>query len=52
MRATGNVEVMRERTGYLRKLTFHELSEHPSVLFGLRMCTAPPIARDRLVGLA
>jgi hypothetical protein len=52
VRATGNVEVMLERTGYLRKLTFHELSEHPSVLFGLRMCTAPPIARDRLVGLA
>ena len=43
---------MLERTGYLRKLTFHELSEHPSVLFGLRMCTAPPIARDRFVGLA
>jgi hypothetical protein len=52
VRATGNVEVMLERTGYLRKLTFQELSEHPSVLFGLRMCTAPPIARDRLVGLA
>jgi hypothetical protein len=52
VRATGNVEVMLERTGYLRKLTFAELSEHPSVLFGLRMCTAPPIARDRLVGLA
>jgi hypothetical protein len=52
VRATGNVEVMLERTGYLRKLTIHELSEHPSVLFGLRMCTAPPIARDRLVGLA
>jgi len=52
VRATGNVEVLLERTGYLRKLTFQELSEHPSVLFGLRMCTAPPIARDRLVGLA
>jgi hypothetical protein len=52
VRATGSVEVMLERTGYLRKLTLQELSEHPSVLFGLRMCTAPPIARDRLVGLA
>jgi len=50
--ATANVEAMLERTGYLRKLSFRELSEHPSVLFGLRMCTAPPIARDRLVGLA
>lgn len=52
VRATGNVETMLERTGYLRKLSFRELSEHPSVLSGLRMCTAPPIARDRLVGLA
>lgn len=52
VRATGNVEAMLEQTGYLRRLTFHELREHPSILFGLRMCTAPPIARDRLVGLA
>ena len=28
------------------------LKAHPSVLPTLRMCTAPPIARDRLVGLA
>jgi hypothetical protein len=42
VRATGNVQAMLERTGYLRKLTFRELSEHPSILFGLRMCTAPP----------
>jgi hypothetical protein len=52
VRAIKNVEIMLERTDHLRKLTFAELSEHPSVLFGLRMCTAPPIARDRLVGLA
>jgi hypothetical protein len=52
VRATGKVEAMLDRTAYLRKLTFQELSEHPSILFGLRMCTAPPIARDRLVGLA
>ena len=52
VRATRNVEVMLERTGYLRRLTARELREHPSVLFALRMCTAPPIARDRLVGLA
>jgi hypothetical protein len=52
VRATGNVEAMLDRTGYLRRLTFRELSENPSILFGLRMCTAPPIARDRLVGLA
>lgn len=52
VRATANVEAMLERTGHLRKLTFHELSGHPGILFGLRMCTAPPLARDRLVGLA
>jgi hypothetical protein len=52
VRATRNVEAMLEQTGYLRKLTANELREHPSILFGLRMCTAPPIARDRLVGLA
>lgn len=52
VRATANVEAMLERTGYLRKLTFQELSGHPGILFALRMCTAPPLARDRLVGLA
>ncbi|NLH42345.1 MAG: XamI family restriction endonuclease [Planctomycetes bacterium] len=52
VKATEKVEAMLARTAYLRKLTFQELSEHPSILFGLRMCTAPPIARDRLVGLA
>lgn len=52
VRATGKVEAMLDRTAYLRRLTLQELSEHPSILFGLRMCTAPPIARDRLVGLA
>jgi hypothetical protein len=52
IRATANVEAMLQRTGHLRKLTFHELSGHPGILFALRMCTAPPLARDRLVGLA
>ncbi|HSW02507.1 MAG TPA: XamI family restriction endonuclease [Sedimentisphaerales bacterium] len=52
VKATEKVEAMLSRTAYLRKLTIRELSEHPSILFGLRMCTAPPIARDRLVGLA
>jgi len=50
--ATKRVEAMLLRTGYLRKLTPSELREHPSILFALRMSTAPPIARDRLVGLA
>lgn len=52
VRAIDKVEAMLARTAHLRSLTVHELSEHPSILFGLRMCTAPPIARDRLVGLA
>ena len=52
VRATGKVEAMLDRTAHLRRLTFQELSEHPSILFGLRMCAAPPLARDRLVGLA
>ena len=51
VRATKDVEAMLDRTGYLQRLSLQELSEHPSILFGLRMCTAPPIARDRLVGL-
>ena len=51
-KATERVQAMLERTNYLRKLTAGELREHPSILFALRMSTAPPIARDRLVGLA
>jgi hypothetical protein len=52
VKATNDVQALLGRTDYLRRVSFRELSEHPSVLFGLRMCTAPPIARDRLVGLA
>ncbi|MEX0718180.1 MAG: XamI family restriction endonuclease [Planctomycetaceae bacterium] len=43
---------MLARTNQLRSLTATELRDHPSILFALRMATAPPIARDRLVGLA
>ncbi len=43
---------MLERTNYLRQFTIAELKTHPGILFALRMSTAPPIARDRLVGLA
>ncbi len=41
-----------EVTHHLRKLTPELLTQHPSILPVLRMATAPPIARDRLVGLA
>lgn len=36
----------------LGALTPELLKRHPNVLATLRMCTAPPIARDRLIGLA
>ncbi len=39
-------------TDHLRKLTPEVLSEHPGILPVLRMATAPPLARDRLIGLA
>lgn len=51
-KATKQVEAMLHRTNHLRNLTPNELRNHPSILFALRMSTAPPIARDRLVGLA
>ena len=39
-------------TNDLRSITPEILAEHPNVLPALRMSTAPPLARDRLVGLA
>jgi len=51
-KSTKHVEAMLQRTNYLRNLSAKELRNHPSILFALRMSTAPPIARDRLVGLA
>lgn len=52
VKATRHVQDMLHRTKHLRNLTLHELRSDPSILFALRMATAPPIARDRLVGLA
>jgi hypothetical protein len=49
---TGSVQAMLQRTSNLRSVTITELRNHPAILFALRMSTAPPIARDRLVGLA
>lgn len=45
------VEALR-LTGNLRSLDPPTLTKHPTILPMLRMATAPPIARDRLVGLA
>lgn len=39
-------------TSNLRDIRPEVLQEHPSVLSMLRMATCPPIARDRLIGLA
>lgn len=52
IKATEEVEAMLTRTNHLRNLTPTELSAHPGMLFALRMSMAPPIARDRLIGLA
>lgn len=39
-------------TGYLREINSDVLQNHPEILSILRMVTCPPIARDRLIGLA
>ncbi|KAB2904850.1 MAG: XamI family restriction endonuclease [Anaerolineae bacterium] len=51
-RATVYVEDILLRTDNLRRLTGDLLFQHPDALEMLRMSTSPPIARDRLVGLA
>lgn len=39
-------------TNYLKNISVELLKNHPEVLPILRMSTCPPIARDRLIGLA
>jgi hypothetical protein len=51
-RATVYVEDILRRTDNLRRLNGELLMQHPDALEMLRMSTSPPIARDRLVGLA
>lgn len=51
-RTTAYVEDILHRTDNLKMLTVDTLLQHPDALEMLRMSTAPPIARDRLVGLA
>ena len=46
------VENTFEVTKNLSDLSPRNLRQRPEVLQILRMCTAPPIARDRLIGLA
>jgi hypothetical protein len=52
LRATEYVQTMLHRTNLLKGLSPEHLRNAPSILAALRMSTAPPIARDRLVGLA
>ncbi len=49
---TKQVEQALQWTENLTNIRPDTLSEHPSVLPMLRMATCPPIARDRLIGLA
>ncbi len=51
-KTTGQVESALKWTDYLRAVKPSVLRGHPQVLQMLRMATAPPIAQDRLVGLA
>lgn len=39
-------------TNYLTNIKVDLLEKNPGILTCLRMCTCPPIARDRLIGLA
>lgn len=50
--ATEQVKKALEWTANLTHVEPDILREHPSILPMLRMATAPPIARDRLIGLA
>jgi len=49
--ATAQVEVALRDTCNLTDIEPGVLLDHPTVVQILRMCTAPPLARDRLVGL-
>jgi len=49
---TKEVETALRKTNNMLNLTAKVLLENPSILPMLRMSTCPPIARDRLIGLA
>jgi hypothetical protein len=52
IKATEQVEAALEQTANLTTIDLEVLRANPSVLPILRMATAPPLARDRLIGLA
>jgi len=51
-KTTNQVESALRLTGNLTDISPKTLTKHPEILPILRMTTAPPIARDRLIGLA
>lgn len=52
VKTTAQVEEALTATGNLTALSSAALRENPEILPMLRMCTCPPIARDRLIGLS
>lgn len=52
VKTTGHVKAALVATRDLRKIDAATLKDNPSALSTLRMCTAPPLAVDRLIGLA
>jgi XamI restriction endonuclease len=51
-KTTARVEAALIATGDLTRIDATTLRENPSTLATLRMCTAPPLAVDRLIGLS
>jgi len=51
-KSTEKVRLAFTQTEDLSSITLATLERNPAVISTLRMCTAPPIARDRLIGLA
>ena len=52
VKTTGHVKAALLATRDLRSIDAATLKDNPSALSTLRMCTAPPLAVDRLIGLA
>jgi hypothetical protein len=52
LKSTKQVQMALVQTAYLTNVTPKILKQNPQTLKMLRMATAPPIAQDRLVGLA
>lgn len=51
-KAAQHVRQAMKVTNQMRDISPERLFEHPGTLYAMRMSTAPPLARDRLIGLA